>query len=50
MIVATKYDIFKDMETAKRRTMLQALRFIAHTHQASLVCASSVEKTFRDTV
>jgi len=50
IIVATRYDEFKDVESAKRRALLQAIRFVAHLNGASFVCSSNSEKAARDLV
>jgi len=46
IIVATKYDLFKTtVESQVRKAVLQALRFFAHIHGATLLCSSSTDKT-----
>jgi dynein light intermediate chain 2, cytosolic len=45
VIVANKYDLFANEDPAKRRVLMSALRFIAHTSGASLYCTSSRDKT-----
>lgn len=50
VIVANKYDIFKDFESARRKVVCQALRFIAHLNGATLIYCSSKEKQLRDVV
>lgn len=44
VIVASKYDVFSELESMKRRLLLQALRFLAHVNGASLMCVSSKVK------
>ncbi|CAM9568448.1 unnamed protein product, partial [Choristocarpus tenellus] len=48
VVVANKFDIFKNQESGRRRTLAQALRFIAHVNGASLLFCSSKEKHLRD--
>ncbi len=45
LIVATKYDVFAELESMKRKLLLQALRYISHVHGASLVCSSLKDKS-----
>jgi dynein light intermediate chain 2 len=44
LIVGTKYDIFAELESMKRKLLLQALRYISHVYGASLVCVSQKDK------
>jgi hypothetical protein len=48
VIVATKYDELKSEDSASRKTLMQALRFLAHANGASLVTASTKDKVSRD--
>ncbi|CAM9489933.1 unnamed protein product, partial [Phaeothamnion confervicola] len=48
VVVASKYDVFKGADSALRRVVGQALRFIAHVNGASLVFCSAREKLLRD--
>lgn len=45
VIVGSKYDVFRDFEPEKRKTMCRALRFVAHTHGASLLFSSERDPT-----
>ncbi|XP_064600600.1 cytoplasmic dynein 2 light intermediate chain 1-like isoform X2 [Liolophura sinensis] len=40
VIVGGKYDMFQEFESEKRKVICKALRFMAHTHGASLQCFS----------
>ena len=44
VLIANKYDLFANEDPAKRRVLMSALRFVAHTSGASLYCASSKDK------
>jgi len=44
LILANKYDLFKNNESMKKKVMCQALRFVAHAHGASLLFVSTREK------
>ncbi|CAM9673551.1 unnamed protein product, partial [Discosporangium mesarthrocarpum] len=48
IIIANKYDIFKNQESGRRRALAQALRFVAHLNGASLLFSSTKEKQLRD--
>eukprot|EP01041_Mallomonas_annulata_P011767 gene11767-24667_t len=48
-IICNKYDKFKDKSVTERRAIIQALRFIAHYHGASLICTTSTENSLRET-
>lgn len=48
IIVANKYDLFKDQPSTKRRVVGNALRFIAHINGASLLYCSSKDKVLKD--
>ena len=48
MVVANKYDHLKNVESAGRRCLVQALRFISHRNGAALVFSSSRDKPARD--
>jgi dynein light intermediate chain 2, cytosolic len=50
VIVGNKYDLFKDTESAKRRVVGQALRFVAHANGATLLYCSAKEKALKDVV
>lgn len=41
VIIGSKYDVFRDMEPEKKKLVARFLRFIAHTHGASLVFVSN---------
>ena len=45
VLLANKYDLFANEDPAKRRVLMSALRFVAHTCGASLYCMSSKEKS-----
>jgi len=47
-IVCNKYDLFKEKTVAERRALIQAIRFIAHYHGATLICTSSQESSLRE--
>ena len=49
-VVGTKYDMFKNLGLAERRAILQALRFCAHAHGATLLCSSALESGLREAV
>lgn len=40
LIIGSKYDIFQELESEKRKVVCKTLRFIAHHHAASLVFTS----------
>ncbi|KAI8822224.1 uncharacterized protein EV422DRAFT_619352 [Fimicolochytrium jonesii] len=40
VIIGTHYDLFKDMESDPRKLLLKSLRYLAHTHGASLLFTS----------
>eukprot|EP00903_Cladosiphon_okamuranus_P019562 g17992.t1 len=48
VVVGNKYDIFKNNESVRKRTLAQALRFVAHINGASLLFCSSKEKKLKD--
>ncbi|CAM9469936.1 unnamed protein product [Ectocarpus sp. 12 AP-2014] len=48
VIVGNKYDVFKNQESARKRILAQALRFVAHINGASLLFCSSREKKLKD--
>jgi len=48
MIVANKYDAFKNDESIKRKTLSQALRHVCFMNQASLVFASTRDRECRN--
>ncbi|GMH74543.1 hypothetical protein TrST_g8769 [Triparma strigata] len=48
VIVANKYDKLKEEDSAGRRCLMQALRFVAHGIGATLVFASTRDKQSRD--
>ncbi|CAM9147234.1 unnamed protein product, partial [Chrysoparadoxa australica] len=48
LIVANKYDKFKDEDGVKRKVVGQALRFVAHMNGASLIYCSTKEKQLKD--
>ncbi|CAM9966207.1 unnamed protein product [Scytosiphon promiscuus] len=48
VIIGNKYDIFKNNESARKRTLAQALRFVAHINGASLLFCSSKEKRLKE--
>ncbi|KAJ7985000.1 hypothetical protein DPEC_G00360590 [Dallia pectoralis] len=41
LIIGSKYDIFQDFESEKRKVICKTLRFIAHYYAASLIFTSS---------
>ncbi|CAE7677041.1 dync2li1, partial [Symbiodinium microadriaticum] len=47
-VVATKYDIFKDLGSVERRAAAQVLRFVSHYYGASLLSTSAVDATLRE--
>jgi dynein light intermediate chain 2 len=48
IIVANKFDTFRAKPSADRRAMMQALRFLAHYHGASLIATSRADSSHRD--
>jgi len=44
VIIANKFDLFANEDPAKRRVLMSALRFVAHTSGASLYCCSAKDK------
>eukprot|EP00639_Heterosigma_akashiwo_P021194 CAMPEP_0206402062 /NCGR_PEP_ID=MMETSP0294-20121207/26708_1 /ASSEMBLY_ACC=CAM_ASM_000327 /TAXON_ID=39354 /ORGANISM="Heterosigma akashiwo, Strain CCMP2393" /LENGTH=429 /DNA_ID=CAMNT_0053859015 /DNA_START=143 /DNA_END=1429 /DNA_ORIENTATION=- len=48
VIVANKYDLFKDHAGVKRKALWAALRFVAHLNGATLLACSAKEKALRD--
>jgi len=50
MIIANKYDIFKNQDRLKRKTITIALRFLSHIHKASLVFTSIKDKIAQERV
>ncbi|KAA0162354.1 hypothetical protein FNF27_08064 [Cafeteria roenbergensis] len=44
LIVLTHYDKFQDSDPARRRALLQACRYVAHVHGASLLCCSTADR------
>uniref|UniRef100_A0A2K6TNV4 Cytoplasmic dynein 2 light intermediate chain 1 n=1 Tax=Saimiri boliviensis boliviensis TaxID=39432 RepID=A0A2K6TNV4_SAIBB len=40
VIIGSKYDIFQDFESEKRKVICKTLRFVAHYYGASLMCGS----------
>jgi dynein light intermediate chain 2 len=42
---SSRYDLFANEDPAKRRVLISALRFVAHTSGASLYCTSSRDKS-----
>lgn len=44
LIIANKYDIYKDMESVQKKTICQALRFIAHSNGATLLTVGARDK------
>ena len=47
VLLANKYDLFSNEDPAKRRVLMSALRYIAHTSGASLYCTSSRDKNLQ---
>lgn len=47
-IFANKYDVYKSMQQADKRLLLQILRFIAHYYGATLIATSSVEPSMKE--
>ncbi|XP_049640224.1 cytoplasmic dynein 2 light intermediate chain 1 isoform X2 [Suncus etruscus] len=43
VIIGSKYDIFQDMDSEKRKVICKTLRFLAHYHGASLMFTSKSE-------
>ncbi|KAI8917126.1 hypothetical protein DFJ77DRAFT_459291 [Powellomyces hirtus] len=41
VIIGTKYDVFRDTESESRKTLTRLLRYLAHTHGASLLYTST---------
>ncbi|KAI1894432.1 hypothetical protein AGOR_G00115740 [Albula goreensis] len=41
LIIGSKYDIFQDFDSEKRKVICKTLRFLAHYHGASLIFSSS---------
>ncbi|KAJ8418450.1 hypothetical protein AAFF_G00141590 [Aldrovandia affinis] len=41
LIIGSKYDIFQDFDSEKRKAICKTLRFLAHYHGASLIFSSS---------
>ncbi|KAG5178293.1 D2LIC, cytoplasmic dynein 2 light intermediate chain [Tribonema minus] len=48
IFVANKYDVFRDSDSARRRLVGQALRFLAHVNGATLLCCSAKDKALKD--
>ncbi|CAN0296620.1 unnamed protein product [Pylaiella littoralis] len=48
VIVGNKYDMFKNNESVRKRTLSQALRFVAHINGASLLFCSAKDKKLKD--
>ena len=48
LIVANKFDVLKDEDSGGRKSLHQALRFIAHANGAHLVSGSNRDKTSRE--
>lgn len=46
--ICTKYDIFKTLPTAERRSAVQAIRMFAHYHGAAIVTTSTAESSLRE--
>mmetsp|Transcript_35364 Transcript_35364/g.94782 ORF Transcript_35364/g.94782 Transcript_35364/m.94782 type:complete len:219 (-) Transcript_35364:436-1092(-) len=44
LIIANKYDIYKDMESVQKKTISQALRFVAHSNGATLLTVGARDK------
>lgn len=44
VILGNKYDTFKSVASADRRTLLQVMRFVAHQHGATLLLTSAFER------
>ncbi|KAJ3294419.1 Cytoplasmic dynein 2 light intermediate chain 1 [Borealophlyctis nickersoniae] len=44
VIIGTKYDLFRDMESEKRKLVCKTLRFLAHTNGASLLFVSNKDE------
>lgn len=44
IVAATKYDLFKDQDVELKKVMARALRFLAHSHGASLMYTSSLQE------
>ena len=47
VLLANKYDLFSNEDPAKRRVLMSALRYLAHTSGASLYCTSSRDKNLQ---
>ena len=47
MVVATKYDLLANEDSAKRKVLLGALRYVAHSNGASLHCFSRRDKVLQ---
>ena len=47
-VVATKYDIFKDLGSIERRVACQMLRFVSHYYGATLLTSSTIDATLRE--
>jgi len=47
-ILANKYDIFKQQDSAKRKRLALALRYISHSNNASLIFTSSVDREAKE--
>ncbi|XP_063047404.1 cytoplasmic dynein 2 light intermediate chain 1 [Engraulis encrasicolus] len=41
LLIGSKFDIFQDFDSEKRKVICKTLRFLAHYYGASLVCTSS---------
>ncbi|KND01166.1 uncharacterized protein SPPG_04256 [Spizellomyces punctatus DAOM BR117] len=44
VVIGTKYDVFRDMESEKRKMLAKTLRYIAHTNGASLMFVSQKDE------
>ena len=47
VLLANKYDLFSNEDPAKRRVLMSALRYVAHTSGAALYCTSARDKTLQ---
>ncbi|KAG7462639.1 hypothetical protein MATL_G00186970 [Megalops atlanticus] len=45
LLIGSKYDIFQDLDSEKRKVICKTLRFLAHYHGAGLVFTSSKSET-----
>jgi len=50
LIIANKYDIYKDMESVQKKTISQALRFVAHSNGATLLTVGARDKASQNNV